>query len=98
MTQRKVMTSGMLLLCLLLIVGVVGVSALATSAVNWRVIGGGGGSSSSASYRVDGTIGQAATGSSVGAQYRVTGGFWAGMTAAGGSTTQQVMIPLIIKS
>ena len=46
--------------------------------LSWRVVAGGGGRSASADYVVQGTVGQAAAGppAAVGADYRVTSGFW----------------------
>src|SRR5580692_7829923 len=68
----------------LLFIGLAAILGMSLSAsaqsysINWHKIAGGGGTSSNGQYSLSGTIGQPdASGAMTGANYSLTGGFWA---------------------
>ncbi|QOJ14239.1 MAG: hypothetical protein HRU75_06145 [Planctomycetia bacterium] len=63
---------------------ILGLPALAgTFDIPWYTIDGGGGTSSGGVYELSGTIGQHDAGVMSGGSFSLTGGFWAGIRAAG---------------
>ncbi len=96
--RHKHVTKFLAVIVLLLSLTIGAVALAQTSAgfnLEWNVIGGGGGESSSASYRVQGTIGQAVAGPpiSTSADFRVGSGYWYG---AMGPAVSTIYLPLIL--
>ncbi|MGC9523597.1 MAG: hypothetical protein ACP5HG_17190 [Anaerolineae bacterium] len=80
---------------LLLAVGITLVRAQTSAGfhLTWHAVANAGGASSSASYRVNGTIGQAIAGPpvSTSASFIVTGGYWAA------TTQNMICLPAVLK-
>jgi hypothetical protein len=82
MSKRNAFVLSTVLLCGLLVAGVAWAMFSASYAINWDVIGGGGGPMNSPSHALNGTVGQAAIGTSSSTSYELGAGYWYGMVAA----------------
>lgn len=80
----------LLLLVLLAVGGVLalGLAPIPPYSVRWWSIAGGGGRSSSSSYRLNGTVGQAAVGYANSLSYHLSSGFWTGIDVATATPTR----------
>ena len=95
MNKREVITLVIILCGLLLVTSIGAVMAMesANFTINWDVIGSGGKLSTSASFALDGTIGQSASGSSSGASYNLCSGYW-----CAGEIEVHIYLPLVMQN
>jgi hypothetical protein len=87
-------TVALALLAGLILAGPVLAQVSAHYDLSWHVIAGGGGRTESANHILEGTVGQAVTGSTLGAgTHSLCSGYWCGLPAA-----HRIYLPLVIRS
>lgn len=95
MDKRKAFALLGLLYALLMVSGLLAMSA-ANYAIEWDVMGGGGGPMSSPNYALNGTIGQAVIGPAQSTNYDLGAGYWYGVVIQIGPF--EIYLPLILKN
>jgi hypothetical protein len=79
------------------LLGVAGVSAVASYSLDWWTVDGGGTSSSSgSSFSLGGTIGQPDAGTSSGGTFTLEGGFWDGNSSPS-TVNYPIFLPLVMR-